>query len=86
MRLPLSFSFPFAPRIEIRQVSSKELKDLLDEDEGEADGLWDADTRTIYILKTLPLKRKRYVLWHELLKHAAADVEHELMDGGVMAP
>ena len=73
MRLPKKVDFGIAV-IHIQQVTPKQMADKCDLDEGEMppDGAWDADSDTIYILKKLPLQRKREVLFHEMV-HAAMD-------------
>ncbi len=72
-RLPKKIDFGIAV-IHIQQVTPAQMRDECDLDVGEGvpDGMWDADTDTIYILKGLPLKRKREVLFHEMV-HAAMD-------------
>lgn len=49
----------------------------------QSDGSWDVDKRAIYIRKSLPAARRRYILGHELL-HAWVDWQHKYMDEKVM--
>jgi Zn-dependent peptidase ImmA (M78 family) len=49
------------------------------------DGLWDDETRTIWIMQNLPTKRLRYVLAHEL-HHAIVDYLHHLFNEGAACP
>ena len=46
-----------------------------------ADGIWDDDTKTIYLRKRLPVTRRRYILAHEL-GHAWLDWQHRHLDNG----
>jgi len=72
-RLPKRIDFGVAV-IHIQQVTPTRMRDECDAeaDEPTPDGLWDCSSDTIYILKKLPLKRKREVLFHEMV-HAAMD-------------
>lgn len=79
MRLPKSLTLPFGYRVSIKEVTDGEMRDLDDADERESDGCWDATTRTIYIVKTLSPRRKRYILGHELF-HAVVDFQHHLLN------
>jgi Zn-dependent peptidase ImmA (M78 family) len=47
----------------------------------DADGIWDDETKTIYIRKRLPMTRRRYILAHEL-GHAWLDWQHRHLDEG----
>ncbi len=77
LRIPNQVVLPFEYRITVRQLSDAEM-DKLDEN---ADGIWDDDTKTIYIRKRLPVTRRRYILAHEL-GHAWLDWQHRYMDDG----
>lgn len=77
LRIPGWVVLPFGYRISVRQLSDVAM-DKLDKD---ADGIWDAETKTIYIRKSLPLTRRRYILAHEL-GHAWLDWQHRYMDNG----
>ncbi len=77
LRIPRGVALPFGYRISVRQLSDVEM-DRRDKD---SDGIWDADTKTIYIRKHLPLTRRRYILAHEL-GHAWLDWQHRYMDNG----
>lgn len=72
-RLPRKIDFGIAI-INIKLVSQKEMREAAEceSEDFTPDGCWDADTDCIYILKKLSLKRKREVLFHELV-HAAID-------------
>jgi len=77
LRIPGGVVLPFGYRISVRQLSDVAM-DKLDKD---ADGIWDAETKTIYIRKRLPVTRRRYILAHEL-GHAWLDWQHRYMDDG----
>ena len=85
MRLPKSLSFPFGYRVAIREVTDGEMRELDDEDERSSDGCWAVQTRTIYIVKTLSPRRKRYILGHEMF-HALIDYQHHLLNEGASKP
>jgi hypothetical protein len=71
--LPRRIDFGLAV-IHLRQVGVKEIREEADceADDPTPDGLWDAAAETIFVLRRLSLKRKREVLFHELV-HAAVD-------------
>ncbi|MBH0180133.1 MAG: ImmA/IrrE family metallo-endopeptidase [Nitrospira sp.] len=77
LRIPLGVVLPFGYRITVRQLSDVEM----DKRDKDADGIWDADTKTIYLRKRLPVTRRRYILAHEL-GHAWLDWQHRYMDDG----
>ncbi|CAI4033613.1 MAG TPA: ImmA/IrrE family metallo-endopeptidase [Nitrospiraceae bacterium] len=77
LRIPAHVILPFGYRILVKQVTDSEM-DARDKD---ADGIWDSDTRTIYIRKRLPVTRRRYILAHEL-GHAWLDWQHRHLDNG----
>ncbi len=81
MRFPCRIVFPFGFVISVRQVTDSEMKEAADG--GEADGLWLVDSREILILKTMPIKRRRYILAHEL-NHALTDFVHHYLNCGKM--
>jgi Zn-dependent peptidase ImmA (M78 family) len=84
MRLPTRVHLPFGYIVLVKVVSDAEMRNLCEE--GEAlDGLWDASTRTIYIRRSLPERRRKYLLSHEM-GHALWDWQHAMMDEGAMAP
>lgn len=87
MRLPTRVNLPFGYDVLIKQVSDAEMLVAIDGEEPEdvTDGAWLVDTRTIYIRKSLPAARKRYILSHEL-GHALWDWQHECMNWGAMQP
>ncbi len=77
LRIPNQVVLPFGYRIPVRQLSDAEM-DMRDSN---ADGIWDDDTKTIYVRKRLPVTRRRYILAHEL-GHAWLDWQHRYMDDG----
>ena len=87
MRLPTRVHFPFGYIVHIRQVTDAEIIAAVDGEgpEDMADGCWMVDTRTIYIRKSLPLRRRRYILSHEL-GHALWDWQHDCLDANAMRP
>lgn len=83
MNLPRVVHFPFGYTVAVKQVSDAEMKA---ENDGEGvDGLWDCETRTIYILRSLSVRRKRYILGHEMI-HALADWQHDMLNDEAMRP
>jgi Zn-dependent peptidase ImmA (M78 family) len=70
LRIPASVTLPFGYRVTVKQSSTIP---------HDCDGTWDSDTRTITIRKSLPLKRRVYILGHEL-GHAWLDWQHEYLD------
>lgn len=81
LRIPKSITLPFGYRVTVKQLSNSDM-DMLATD---ADGLWMDDTRTILIRKTLPAKRRAYILAHEL-GHAWLDWTHLFLDNGGVKP
>lgn len=77
LRIPKSVVLPFGYRITVRQLSDSEMDKL----DANADGIWDDETKTIYIRKRLPVTRRRYILAHEL-GHAWLDWQHRYLDDG----
>ena len=77
LRIPNTVVLPFGYHIAVRQLSDVEM----DKRDANADGIWDADTKAIYIRKRLPVTRRRYILAHEL-GHAWLDWQHRYMDDG----
>ena len=61
-------------RIDIKYVGEKRMREESDCDPSDhtPDGLWDSENDSIYILRTLSLARKRYIICHELI-HAMVD-------------
>lgn len=76
-RIPTQVVLPFGYRISVRQLTDAEM----DKQDANADGIWDADTKTIYIRKRLAVTRRRYILAHEL-GHAWLDWQHRYLDEG----
>ena len=84
MRLPSRVHFPFGYVVRVRQVTDAEMR-ALEDDEESCDGMWDSETRTIYVRAALPMRRRRYILGHEL-GHALWDWQHDLMNEKAMVP
>lgn len=78
MRIPGRVNLPFGYVISVKQLKQDEMNRVSLSD---ADGGWNVDIRTIYILKTLPITRKRYILAHEL-GHAWLDWQHHHLNNG----
>lgn len=75
-RLPRTIALPFGYRVRVRQVPARELPGC--------DGEWCAETRTVRIVRSLPERRKRYILYHELV-HAVLDAGHHALNDGSAA-
>jgi Zn-dependent peptidase ImmA (M78 family) len=82
MRLPSRVCLPFGYTVRVRLLTDTEMQA---HDAEDADGFYDGDERTIYIRHSLSVRRKRYVLGHELF-HALADFQHYCLDKGDMRP
>lgn len=82
MRIPRSVTFPFGYVVQVRQVTDAE---MTAEDEDCPDGLWDVETRTIYVRSAIPIRRRKYILGHEL-GHALWDWQHEMFNEGAAKP
>ena len=79
-RIPSRVTFPWGYVVRVRQVppSHPEL-------EGST-GVWDVETRTIYLDKTVPARHRRWKFVHEL-DHARADwFEHHVLPSGKVEP
>lgn len=87
MRLPSKIVFPFGYVVLIREISDQEMRLEVEagQDEFPPDGLFDAETRTIFIRRGLSLGRKKYILSHEMI-HLLADYQHEMLDEGIFKP
>lgn len=85
MRFPKRLTLPFGYTVAIKEVTDGEMRDMDDCDVRTSDGCWDVDSRTIYIVKTLSPRRKRYILGHELF-HALIDYQHHILDEGRAKP
>ncbi len=81
-RIPKRVVLPFGVTISVVQVSPCH-EYLLTENGSYADGVWDPAIHRIAIDKTLPVRRRKKILYHELL-HCVNDVMHELEDAGVI--
>lgn len=86
-RIPRTVRLPFGYTVKVRNVSSAEMRDAIDAapDEELPDGAWVSDDMTIYLLGSTPLRRRRYVLCHEL-QHAVTDLTHQQLIDGVGKP
>lgn len=81
LRLPKTITLPFGYRVTVKQLPDKEF-DVLASD---SDGLWLADQKLILVRKSLPAKRRAYILAHEL-GHAWLDWQHTYLDEGLTKP
>ena len=81
LRIPSKVYFPFGYTITVRQVTDKDMTELAPD----CDAYWNVGTRTICIRKALSIKRRIYLLGHEMT-HALADFQHEFMDSGEAKP
>ena len=81
IRIPKRVAFPFGYTVTIELVPPSN-ENLLAES-GYADGIWDPETRKIYINKKLSAYRRRRLVIHELA-HALNDCQHHLVDTGVI--
>mgnify|MGYP003345644861 FL=1 len=77
IRIPTRVVLPFGYQISVRQLTDTEM----DKRDANADGIWDDESKTIYIRKRLPVTRRRYILAHEL-RHAWLDWQHRHLDEG----
>jgi Zn-dependent peptidase ImmA (M78 family) len=84
MRLPSRVTLPFGYVVLVKQVTDAEMR-AQDEDGELADGLWDCEGRIIYLRRSLPVRRRRYILAHEM-QHAVADWTHHCFDEEAMIP
>lgn len=82
--IPKFVDLPFGFRIEVRRIPPSEMADRLEEDleDGSAAGFWDFDEMTIFIDKSLPAAKQRYILAHEMV-HAVNDWAHLCLNMGV---
>lgn len=78
--LPRTIPLPWGYTVKVKLVPAGQCKE---EDGNLLEGWWDPDTRTIFIKKTLPLGRRRYMLGHEF-HHAVLDWIHHCQNEGVM--
>lgn len=76
-RIPCKVVLPFGYVIQVKQLTNGEFN----RKDTSSDGLWEVERRTIYIRKSLPLNRRRYILAHEL-GHAWLDWQHQYLDTG----
>ena len=86
-RLPRKLDLGWGYHVEIKLVTDREMADECDEEDRSEipDGLWDVETRTIFIRRKLPWKRRLIVLLHER-KHAVLDHEHWMADEFELQP
>jgi hypothetical protein len=80
-RLPSKVRLPFGFTIRVVLTTDREMLEAMEEDDKSelVDGLWDVDTRTIFIRRKLLFSRKAEVLGHEL-DHALNDWRHWVRD------
>ena len=64
MRIPRKISLPWGWDIKVKQVTDSYLKNEWGVDD--VDGLWDVDTRTIFLRRSLSVVEKVEVLGHEV--------------------
>jgi Zn-dependent peptidase ImmA (M78 family) len=84
-RIPRIVRLPFGYTVKVQQVTLQEMRDAIEEDDDPPDGAWVSDDMTIYLRRTLPAGRKRYILCHEL-QHAVADLTHAALNDGTGKP
>ena len=79
--IPARVVLPFGYIVTIKQISDAEMDKMLERDKaGEpCDGYWNVDNRTLYVLKKMLMKRKRYIVAHDMI-HAVNDWMHQCMD------
>lgn len=81
-RIPNTIKLPFGYTIRVFIVSDADMLEAMDEDKRDkeqlADGLWDCEERVIRVRQALTLKRRRYVLTHEM-QHATLDWQHHCL-------
>jgi uncharacterized protein DUF955 len=83
LTIPKRVQLPFGYVVTIKQVTDSEMEEIVEDGTGESvDGYWDPDERVLYIRKSLPIRRRRYILAHEL-GHAWNDWQHHAMDNGI---
>lgn len=87
MRLPTRVTLPFGYIVKVKAITDSEMAEEMDAESSEdiCDGLWESETRTIFIRKSLPTRRQRYVLGHELL-HAVLDFTHDTLNSEIAKP
>lgn len=87
VRLPKYVHYPFGYRIRVVLTDEAGIREAAecDGDDDTPDGVWDVETKTIFVLQALPIRRQRYVLGHEM-RHALADWEHEMLNLGAAQP
>lgn len=83
-RLPTRIHFPFGYVVRIKQITVTEMR-VLSDGGPDLDGCWVADERTIYIVRSLPAGRKRYILGHEMF-HSLVDFQHACLNDRAMKP
>src|SRR5260370_42058916 len=83
LTIPKRVQLPFGYVVTIRQVSDSEMEEIVEDGTGESvDGHWDPDERVLYIRKSLLIRRRRYILAHDL-GLAWNDWQHHPMDNGL---
>ena len=77
-RIPPRVRLPFGYVVRVLQIADSDM----DQVAASADACWDDESRTILIRRSLPIKRRRYLLAHEL-GHAWLDWQHRYLDEGI---
>ena len=84
MRLPTRIHLPFGYVVKVKQITVPEMRVFADGGP-DLDGCWIAGERTIYVLRNLPIRRKRYILGHEVI-HAVNDWLHAALNMDAARP
>lgn len=79
LRTPKWLKMPYGYKVQIKQISRKK---MTEDHSPDTDGIWDVDSGTIWLVKSLSPERKRYVLAHEI-GHAVTDWTHWLVNEGL---
>lgn len=79
MRLPTRIHFPFGFVIRVKQITKREIEDMIGYD---ALAGWVSSDRTIYLTRSRGTKLKRGDLAHELA-HAIVDYTDFLLTNGI---
>jgi len=72
--IPKGYRFPNGPWIKVKVMSEDDMAVAAGSETG---GFWDHGNMTIWIDKSMPIKKQWHALWHELLFHAAIDLYDE---------
>lgn len=80
IRIPDRIVLPFGYVVKVKLVTAEEMEEAGGEG---CDGLWRVEERTIYVRKSLPARRRRWVLVHEAF-HALLDAQHHYVNTKVI--